>query len=101
MTLLDFLPGETLEQTEMDLDKFLDGDDVHVVADDELRARHRTAERRREDVIEPGVAEAQFDLAARREHLRAAWLRERHIVAAVIADARLALGLAMADQHQR
>src|ERR1019366_724940 len=101
MALLDFLFGETLKQAEMDLDEFLDGDDAGVVADDEFRAIHRATERRRKGVMEYGVAEARFDLASRRDHLRAAQLGECDVVAAVIADARLALGLAMTNENQR
>ena len=100
IAIANLIRGEPFEQSEVHLDEVVDRDYRRRAARDDSRALGRTNQRTRKNVSEGSVAAPRLDRTPREAHLRASEFRQRDVGAAVIPDARLALGLAMTNENQ-
>jgi hypothetical protein len=96
----NLIGGESFEQSEVHLGEFVDCDKLGRVARDDSRAFGCANEWTREDAREIVGPSMSLDRAACAAHLRAPEFRQSYVRAAVIPDARLALGLAVANEDQ-
>src|SRR5208282_3060047 len=101
ITFANLIRGESFEQAEVNFGEFIDRDNRRRVARYDSRAFRSTNQWTRKNAREISAAPAmRLDRPARKAHLRTPELRQRHVGAAMIPDARLAFGLAVANQDQ-